>query len=440
MYKYRILIVDDEKIWRQYLLDKLKDQTYEIDLAKNCDEAFFKFEQERYSLLITDLYMPGKKGKGYYGLELVQSINEKNPDMPIIVFTGKGDIPKAVQAMKNGAYDFISKDDKKERIRQVVANALKVANLKNENRNMSKAIWGMYGFENFIGKSPQIEELRTLAKKVAKNKGIKTILIQGKTGVGKEVLKDCIHYNSERAGGPKIDINCAGLTKETAHTRLFGYVKGSFTDAHKDTPGAFEKAHTGTIFLDEVGKLNLEVQGELLRFLDNEKVSRHGGEEKSIEVDVRVIIAAKEDLWEMVEKGTFLEDLYFRLNTITLYIPPLRERKKDIPLLVNHFLEKLSKKMDKQKPKVSEEAKAWLCAQPWKGNVRELENCLTRAMCLSESQIITPKDLQLPGSPPTKTSNPLNINISHGGIHFQEILDQIIVDCITTALDRHRVM
>ncbi|MGA1869812.1 MAG: sigma-54-dependent transcriptional regulator [bacterium] len=423
--KPRILIADDEMKMRRILEVILKDEGYEIDVGQDGNEAWRMFKQNRYDLVITDLKMPGTSG-----MELLGLINKENPEVPVIVITAYGSIQSAVQAMKAGAYDYITKPFENEAIKINVAKALAYFNLKYENRNLRKAMGATYNYKDFIGDSPQIKNLRTLAAQVARTSS--TVLIQAESGTGKELLVRLIHFNSSRASRPFIAFNCGAFPDTLVESELFGYEKGAFAGALKQKPGRFERAHTGTIFLDEVGDLSADAQTKILRVLEEKTYERLGGT-CSIHIDVRIIAATNKDLRKMVDEGGFRDDLYFRLNVFPLSIPPLREHKEDIPLLVEHFLRYFSRQMGKQVKEVSEEALNLLFSHPWRGNVRELRNCLERSVILCESHVITPQNLLITHALPDQHLDILNITIPPGGISLKEVETNLIKEALRMA-------
>ena len=401
----RILIVDDEKKMRRILQIILKDQGYKIDLAQDGNEAWQHFQRTSYDLVITDLKMPGKDG-----MELLRLINKKNSDIPVIVITAYGSVESAVKAIKAGAFDYITKPFENEEIRIVVSKAISYSRLQNENRYLREAVGVKYGFDHFIGDSPNIRGVRKLAAQVAQTAS--TVLIQGESGTGKELLARLLHFNSPRSARPFVPFNCGALPDTLLESELFGYEKGAFTGAHKQKPGRFEIADTGTIFLDEVGDMSREAQVKMLRVLEEMTFERLGGSH-SLKVDVRIIAATNRDLKQLVNEGAFRTDLYYRLNIFPIYIPPLRDHKEDIPVLVRHFLEQFAGEIGKQVKGTSPDAMNLLISNPWKGNVRELHNCLERAMILCNRQSVEPEDLLL-------DREPLNPTAPFGNIHIPE--------------------
>ncbi len=421
----RILIVDDEKKMRRILQIILKDQGYKIDLAQDGNEAWQHFQRTSYDLVITDLKMPGKDG-----MELLRLINKKNSDIPVIVITAYGSVESAVKAIKAGAFDYITKPFENEEIRIVVSKAISYSRLQNENRYLREAVGVKYGFDHFIGDSPNIRGVRKLAAQVAQTAS--TVLIQGESGTGKELLARLLHFNSPRSARPFVPFNCGALPDTLLESELFGYEKGAFTGAFKQKLGRFEIADTGTIFLDEVGDMSREAQVKMLRVLEEMTFERLGGSHP-LKVDVRIIAATNRDLKQLVNEGAFRTDLYYRLNIFPIYIPPLRDHKEDIPVLVRHFLEQFAGEIGKQVKGTSPDAMNLLISHPWRGNVRELHNCLERAMILCNRQSVEPEDLLLDREPLNPTAPFGNIHIPVEGISLEEVEKFLIKQALAMA-------
>jgi DNA-binding NtrC family response regulator len=324
------------------------------------------------------------------GMELLRTLKEKDPEVPVIIMTGFGTIESAIEAIKAGAFDFITKPFKLDRLLIIIQNALEKRRLFHENRYLRQQLENRYSFANIIGKSPKMQEVFRLIEQVAASDS--TIVIQGKSGTGKELVARAIHYNSPRKGRPFVSVNCGGLTESLLESELFGHLRGAFTGAIASKRGLIQEAQGGTLFLDEIGDMPPSMQVKLLRALQEGEIRPVGGTDL-IKVDVRFISATNQDLAKAVEEGRFREDLYYRLNVITLTIPDLAERKEDIPLLVAHFLEKYSSAAKKELSGISPEAMAALMDYLWPGNVRELENCIERAVVLAKGKEILPRDL-----------------------------------------------
>ncbi len=384
MRKRNILVVEDEVKMRRILEVNLRDK-YNVLLASNGDEALDIVKGNDVNLILTDMKMPGKDG-----ISLLHDVKEFAPDIPVILITAYGTIESAVQAMREGAYDYILKPLKMDEIEVVVEKALSYARLIDENRSLREELKSTYGFDNIISINPEMLQILELVGQIADSKA--TVLIQGESGTGKELVARAIHYNSQRSKGSFIVVNCSAIPRELLESELFGYEKGAFTGATRLKLGSFELADTGTLFLDEIGEMEKELQVKILRALEGYGFMRIGGNE-SIEVDVRVITATNRDLKEAVEIRDFREDLYYRLNVVCINLPPLRERREDIPLLAAHSMEKYKGEGKREVNEISDEAMKLLERYHWPGNVRELENCILRGMVLAKTGRIEVTDL-----------------------------------------------
>ena len=382
--KRTILIAEDEEKMRRVLEVNLQDQ-YRVLLAKDGEEALQIFKENEVSLLLTDMRMPVKDG-----LSLLHEVKRLRPEIPVILITAYGTIESAVNAMKEGAMDYLLKPIKMEEVGLVIERALLHADLVNENRQLKEEIKSLYGLDTIISKHPKISEIMEIVRQVADSKA--TVLIEGESGTGKELVARAIHFNSQRTGFPFIVVNCSAIPKELLESELFGHEKGAFTGATKKKIGSFELAHKGTLFLDEIGEMPKELQVKILRAIEGYRFMRVGGAEE-IDVDVRLITATNRGLKALVEAGEFREDLFYRLNVVSIELPPLRERKEDIPLLVSHFIEKYRKEVKEKPLEISEKALQVLGTYSWPGNVRELENYILRAMLLTRSNRIEVEDL-----------------------------------------------
>jgi DNA-binding NtrC family response regulator len=380
-----ILVADDEPSMRESLKVFLEEEGFSTLTAGDGVEASAILAREGADLVICDLMMP-RMG----GMELLRTLKEKDPEVPVIIMTGFGTIESAIEAIKAGAFDFITKPFKLDRLLIIIQNALEKRRLFHENRYLRQQLENRYSFANIIGKSPKMQEVFRLIEQVAASDS--TIVIQGKSGTGKELVARAIHYNSPRKGRPFVSVNCGGLTESLLESELFGHLRGAFTGAIASKRGLIQEAQGGTLFLDEIGDMPPSMQVKLLRALQEGEIRPVGGTDL-IKVDVRFISATNQDLAKAVEEGRFREDLYYRLNVITLTIPDLAERKEDIPLLVAHFLEKYSSAAKKELSGISPEAMAALMDYLWPGNVRELENCIERAVVLAKGKEILPRDL-----------------------------------------------
>ncbi len=376
MRKRNILIVEDEAKMRRILEVNLRDR-YNVLLASNGDDALSVVKGNEVNLILTDMKMPGKDG-----ISLLHDVKEFAPGIPVILITAYGTVESAVQAMREGAYDYILKPLKMNEIEVVVEKALSHARLIDENRSLREELKATYGFDNIISINPKMLQILELVGQIADSKA--TVLLQGESGTGKELVARAIHYNSQRSRGPFIVVNCSAIPRELLESELFGYEKGAFTGATRLKLGSFELADPGTLFLDEIGEMEKELQVKILRALEGYEFMRIGGNEY-IEVDVRVITATNRDLKEAVDIGEFREDLYYRLNVVCINLPPLRERREDIPLLAAHFIEKHKGEGRREVNEISDEAMKLVERYHWPGNVRELENCILRGMVLAKT-------------------------------------------------------
>ena len=370
----RIFILDDEEMIRDLLSETFAQAGYELDTAMNGREALLKLEKARFDLLITDLRLPDISG-----MEVLDEVREKYPEMGVIMITAFGSIKNAVRAMKSGAFDYITKPFNLDEIELVVGKYFDYQNLVAENQRLRSELDRKFHFRNIVGHSAPMQQIFDSIAMVSRSRA--TVLIQGPSGSGKELVARAIHYNSDRKNGPFITTNCAALPEGLVESELFGHEKGAFTGAIKSTKGRFEQADGGTLLLDEISEINLGMQAKLLRVLQEREVERVGGG-RLIPVDVRIIATTNRDLEEEVREGRFREDLFYRLNVVPLMMPPIRDRKDDIPLLVNHFVKQFAEENGKPIQGVTEEAMAALSERDWPGNVREIENCVERAVVM----------------------------------------------------------
>ncbi|MCJ7553503.1 MAG: sigma-54 dependent transcriptional regulator [Ignavibacteriaceae bacterium] len=383
--KEKILIVDDEKIVRESLYHWFEEEDYLVDTAEDGDTALKKYEKEKFDLLLVDMKMPGMSG-----LDLLSKIKAIDKDALIILITAFASVPTAITALKTGAYDYVTKPVDPDELAHLVKKALEQRALKIENIQLKENIDEIIKPDNLIGESFQMKKIYELVHSVARTDT--TVIIRGDSGTGKELVAKAIHINSSRKYFPIITVNCGALTESLLESELFGHEKGSFTGAQFKRKGKFEMADRGTIFLDEIGSISLKMQIELLRVIETKQFNRVGGNEL-VKSDFRVITATNEPLEELVKTGKFREDLYYRLNVFTIVIPPLRERRDDIPLLANFFINKFSTAMNKKIKSVSKEAMDFLINHNWPGNVRELENAIERAMVVGKTSSIIVDDL-----------------------------------------------
>ncbi|MFZ1288765.1 MAG: sigma-54 dependent transcriptional regulator [Melioribacteraceae bacterium] len=383
--KEKILIVDDEKIVRESLFHWFDDDNYIVDTAEDGEIALAKYQKEKYDLLLVDMKMPGMSG-----LDLLSKIKLIDNNAVIILITAFSSVPTAITALKNGAFDYVTKPVDPDELSHLVKVALEQRALKIENVQLKESIDEIIKPDNLIGESFQIKKIYELINSVARTDT--TVMIRGESGTGKELVAKAIHINSSRKYSPIITVNCGALTESILESELFGHEKGAFTGAQFKRKGKFEMANGGTIFLDEIGSISLKMQIELLRVIETKQFNRVGGNEM-IKSDFRVITATNEPLEELVKAGKFREDLYYRLNVFNIMIPPLRERRDDISLLVKFFINKFSSAMNKKIKDISKDAMEFLMGYDWPGNVRELENAVERAMVVGKSDSINVEDL-----------------------------------------------
>ena len=374
----KILLIEDEEPIRRVLIRILEEENkdYIITQCEDGKLGLNTLKKEYFDLVLCDIKMPKMDG-----VEVLQSAREDGINVPFIMLTGHGNVSTAVEAMKSGAYDFISKPPDLNRLLTAVRNALEIKNLVTENKSLKKRIAKNY---KMIGASEQINQIHELIEKVAPTDA--RVLITGENGTGKELVAHHLHQKSNRSSTSFVEVNCAAIPSELIESELFGHLKGAFTSAIKDRPGKFEIANGGTLFLDEVADMSLAVQAKVLRALQESKIQRVGGD-KDIKVDVRVIAATNKNLSKEIDKGRFREDLYHRLAVILIKVPPLKNRKKDIPLLVNYFVDNLTTEQGLDPKSFSKEAINRLMDYPWTGNIRELRNVVERLMILGSNPV-----------------------------------------------------
>lgn len=380
-----ILIIDDEDSFRATLKDILEGEGYSVTESKNAEEALEILNQKEFSIILCDVVMPGMDGK-----EFLKTIKERGITRPVIMMSAYGTIDTAIECVKLGAYDYINKPFRSEELILTIKKAEERERLLKENISLKKAVELEYSYKNLIGKSPQMLRIFETIAKISPYKT--TVLITGESGTGKELVARAIHFNSDRKDRPFVAVNCAAIPENLLETELFGYVKGAFTGANQNKRGLFEESDKGTLFLDEIGELPLSLQVKLLRVLQEDEVRRVGAT-KPTKIDVRVIAASVKNLEDEVKAGTFRDDLFYRLNVLHIHMPPLRERRDDIPLLIEHFLNKFNKKLNKNIKNIDPHTMKHLIEHPWKGNVRELENTLERAIVLCDGDVLLPSHL-----------------------------------------------
>ena len=384
-HREQLLIVDDDPITLDLLMEVLTREGYKVNTALSGEEAISKAKETLFDIVITDIRMGNKDG-----MEVLRSIKRISPETIVIMITAFGSIDTAIEAIREGAFDYISKPFKLEEIKLTIRKALEQRRLVEENRLFRQELIDKYHFKNVIGRTPQMLQVYKTIAKVANTKS--TVLLYGERGTGKELIARSIHYNSSRNTRPFIPVDCASLVETLMESELFGHVRGAFTGAQTTKKGLIEEADGGTLFLDEISNLSLQTQAKLLRFLQEHEIKRVGGVE-TIRLDVRVIAATNKPLEPLVKAGKFMEDLFDRLNVVSISLPPLRERREDIPLLATYFLNKFSEENGKKISHISPEALDILINYSWPGNVRELEHIIERAVILSRNPIILPEDL-----------------------------------------------
>jgi len=415
----KILIVDDEQSMRDVLGILLKKEGYDVTECNGGVSALRALQQSVFDLVITDLRMPEVGG-----IEVLRSAKSVNPSCEVVVITAFGSAESAVEAMKMGAYDYLSKPFQVDDVRRVVKDALR--HERAEIRPGQEVLNEHPAYERIIGESPPMKEVHQMLPKLASSEA--NVMITGESGTGKELAAKAVHYMSSRASGPFVTVNCGAIPENLLESELFGHVKGAFTSAVADKKGLFEIAEGGTLFLDEIGELPLSLQVKLLRVLEDRAFRRVGGTE-TFQVDVRVISATNKDMKEALVEGSFRKDLFYRLNVLPLRLPPLRNRDEDIPLLIKHFMEKMKSHMT-----ISPEAMEVLCRYPWWGNVRELENTMERITVLSDGDAILEK--HIPDEIRMPDTIPLPADIPSGGVSLDGIMEDLEKRYLLKALEK----
>lgn len=426
--KNRILVVDDEESIREFLEIMLKKEGYEITTAQDGQEAIDLMSKKSFHMVISDLQMPKVTG-----LELLKHVKDTNPDVVFMMITAFGTTENAVEAMKLGAYDYLTKPFKIDEVRLNVRNALRAGTLEVENRQLRKEMGETFNYQQIVGNSEAMHRIYSLVQRVAQTPT--NVLVTGESGTGKEMVARAIHEGGPLKDKPFVTINCGAIQETLMESEMFGHKKGSFTGAIVDKEGLFERADTGSIFLDEVGELPMSIQVKLLRAIQ-ERVIRRVGATEEIKVTVRIIAATNRDLEKMVKEGTFRQDLYYRLNVIKIEMPPLRERADDIPLLAQHFLNKYNSKLTKTVTGISAEAMEALKKYDYPGNVRELENIIERTVALESGSMVLPESL--PPFVNTKAGRKLassnEIEVGPEGVELDKIIGQIEKELIIKAI------
>lgn len=426
--KSRILVVDDEESIREFLEIMLKKENYEVTTAEDGLRAKEILAKKSFDMVISDMQMPNVTG-----IELLKFVRENYPDIVFMMITAFGTTETAVDAMKMGAYDYVTKPFKIDEVRLNIANALRSKNLETEVRVLKKELVKEYSFQNMIGNSPPMHAVFDLVKRVSQ--APTNVMITGESGTGKEVVAKAIHYNGPLKDKPFVTINCGAIPENLMESEMFGHKKGSFTGAIIDKVGLFEVADGGTLFLDEVGELPISIQVKLLRAIQ-ERVIRRVGATEDLKIEVRIIAATNRNLEDMVHKGTFRQDLFYRLNVIGIRTPALRERMEDIAILANHFLKKYNEKLNKNINGISAEAMDILKNYNYPGNVRELENMIERTVALEAGSTILPESLPpiVNTSSGRKMASSNEIEMGDSGLELDKVIGQIEKELLIKAI------
>ncbi len=423
----RLLVIDDEQSIRDFLSLLFKEEGYDVRTASSVSTAREEIDKRDFDVVLCDVLMPDGNG-----LELLEEIKQQQQHTAVVMMTAYSSTRSAIEAMKLGAYNYLSKPFEVDELKVVVARALESTGLVAENRYLRRELEEKYRFSNIIGRSPRMQEIFSLIERVARTNS--TVMIRGESGTGKELIARAIHFASSRSSNRILSVNCGAMPESLLESELFGHERGAFTGAVGDKKGLFREANEGTLFLDEIGEMSPSMQVKLLRVLQERKVRRVGGSHEE-PIDVRIITATNRDLRERIESEDFREDLYYRINVIPIHVPPLRQRRQDIPLLVAFFLSKYCKDMGIEDKPISAEAMRHLEEYDWPGNVRELENAVERALALSMEDRLTSQDLPLhvvsgPQQPPT------GVTLPEAGIDLEHHLDQIRAEMMSQALER----
>jgi two-component system response regulator PilR (NtrC family) len=428
----KILVVDDEQSLRDVLSIMLKRAGYAVTSAMDGEEAIEFLNKEIFDLVITDLRMPKLDG-----MEVLKAVKSASPETVVLIITAFATADSAVEAMKQGAYDYLTKPFQVDEVQLIIRNALEKRRLTTENMLLKREMASQSSFAQLIGQSEAMQKVFDVVRKVADSKS--NVLICGESGTGKELVARAIHYNSARSVLPFVAVNCSAVPETLLESELFGHMKGSFTGAISNKAGLFEIADGGTIFLDEIGDTTPTIQVKLLRVIQEREFRRVGGNQ-DVKVDVRIVAATNKDLEQAVAEGSFREDLYYRLDVIPIRLPPLRMRTSDIPLLVNHFLERFSKESGKAKPVISPEAMHILLGHEWRGNVRELENLIERVVAFSMGGPVT--DVEVRGwlhRPTTQSQqSAMPLDLTDEGLDLEGLINGIEKDLLLKALERSK--
>lgn len=383
----KLLVVDDERDMLEVISDILSERGFFVKIAQSGEEGLKILSGEHFEIVITDLRMPKMDG-----LSFLTQVKKKNEDICVIILSAYGDIPTAVEAMRKGAFDFVTKPLNPKVLLATIGKAKEFLQLKSEKEYLRKKVSSAYEFDKIVGKSKAMKQIFDIVKQIAPTNS--TVLIEGESGVGKELIANAIHHHSHRASKPMVKVNCAALPESLAESELFGHEKGAYTGATSEKQGFFEAANEGTILLDEVSELSSGMQAKLLRVIENGEFMKVGSP-KPVKVDVRIITSTNQNLKERVKSGKFREDLYYRLNVISIKIPPLRERVEDVIILAKHFLKRFSEETNKNIEGFKNDALKLMKEYHWPGNVRELENAVERAVVLAKGSLIKSEDLPI---------------------------------------------
>jgi DNA-binding NtrC family response regulator len=421
----RVLLVDDDESFRRVQEYQLDSAGYQVTSVADGEAALEAFREGLHDLVVTDVRMPGLDG-----LELLARVRAISPDTPVVMITAQGTIETAVEAMKQGAFEFLTKPFPGEKLRLTLERAREFARLQRENRELRREVEGRFSFQNLIGSTPPMKALFDSMELAAP--AASTVLIFGETGTGKELVARAIHYNSPRKEGSFVTVNCGAIPETLMEAELFGYRRGAFTGADTNRKGKFETADGGTLFLDEVGEIPLALQPKILRVLQSGEVDRLGSD-RPIRVDVRIVAATHRDLERLASDGGFREDLYYRLAVIPLMVPPLRDRRDDIPLLADHFLRRMQDKTGRKGLRIPPEAFSLFDRYPWPGNVRELENTIERLVVLSRDDQLGVQNLPEKIRGVGESGGATGIKLPPHGVN----LDELERDLICQALERN---
>jgi DNA-binding NtrC family response regulator len=428
MTQARILVVDDEKLIRWSLKENLEKENYEVLTAASGEEALETINQEFPDLILQDIKLPGING-----LEILEEIKKLREESLVIMMTAYGDINTSVKAMKLGAYDFVEKPFDFDKLKHTIAKALDTIHLKEEVRAYKSKEKAIYDKGNVIGETPAMKSVLNMVEKIAKSDAT-TVLLQGESGTGKDVISKAIHYSSRKGIRPYMEINCTSLPETLIESELFGHEKGAYTDAKSMKKGLFELADGGSVLLDEIGDMPMSTQAKLLRVIENKSFKRLGGV-KEIVVDVRIIAATNKDLKAASENGSFRQDLYYRLKVFPIFLPPLRERKEDIPLLAKHFIKSFNTEFKKNVRGISPEAEALMLEYHWPGNVRELKNVIERATILESEETILAEHLPVEIIKPEQAaaSTGCTVTLPATGVSIDDVEKELIQQALACA-------